>query len=136
MVGIQASRRGFIAGAAAALVAAPAIVSASSLMPVKTMSGFLTLDDYSERILAPLIDRQLLTIDMITREAIQLFRSSNGFLRYVGAEPQLQVPASLAVAGGVAAVVAKNPVVSRRFWSEMKIVSPQPHVSTCGRVTT
>jgi len=153
------------------MFAAPAIVQASSLMPVRGV---------------PLYGRNnLLTIDMITREAVELFANSNAFLKnltpyedafaspaprldvlygsmkvrpewslnigdkmpvrlpndYVvtGVEmqnsfrvdrnpyhydkarrtlvpnlPELSVPAALAL--GAAAVVAKNPVVSRRFW--------------------
>jgi len=68
------NRRGFLTGLTSLVVAAPAIVRVSSLMP---LSGFvmpaITLDEYA--------GNQLLTIDMITRQAIKLFCNSNGFLR-------------------------------------------------------
>lgn len=63
------SRRGFLAGAIG-LLAAPAIVSASSLMPIK---GF---------VLEPTFNR-LLTPEMITREAVKLFCNSNYFLKNI-----------------------------------------------------
>lgn len=61
------SRRGFLTGLAAAL-AAPAIVRVSSLMPVKA--------------LVPVTGNRnaLLTIDMITREAVRLLTGPNQFL--------------------------------------------------------
>ncbi len=160
-------RRGFIAGLGA-LFAAPAIVQVSSLMPVRGVPL------YGGR-------NNLLTIDMITREAVQMFKDSNAFFQNIerydavsehietrldvlygsmkirpewgemtvrlpndyvvtGVETQNsfrvlndapllargeiqrslglvpELPASAALALGVAAVVEKNPVVSRRFW--------------------
>src|ERR1700679_1741346 len=60
---IEASRRGFIAGLAGLIVAAPAIVRVTSLMPVKSS-------------LIP-VKNTLLDLDRVTRENVQLFRSSN-----------------------------------------------------------
>lgn len=48
-------RRGFISGIAA-LIAAPAIVRAASLMPVRSFDGSLTLADYAHRYLGPAVD--------------------------------------------------------------------------------
>lgn len=51
---IVPSRRGFLAGLGA-VIAAPAIVRASSLMRIKPT--ILTLEDYEREILAPIIAR-------------------------------------------------------------------------------
>lgn len=77
----------------------------------------------------------LLTMQMITREAVQLFRNSNTFLStledmpsgVIGSTLRIRLPNDytawrsvslpVAVAMGAAAVVIKNPTVSRRFWS-------------------
>ncbi len=59
-------RRGFLLGGLAAL-AAPAIVHAGALMPIR-----------GELLLAP--RNMYPTLSMITREAVQLFRYSNDFL--------------------------------------------------------
>lgn len=53
---IELPRRQFITGLISFAAVAPAIVRASSLMPVKAYS-YLTLDDYLERILNPMLDR-------------------------------------------------------------------------------
>lgn len=54
---VEASRRGFISGALA-LVAAPAIVKAASLMPIKgERLRIMTLDDYERLILRPMVAR-------------------------------------------------------------------------------
>lgn len=52
------NRRGLITGLIS-LVAAPAIVRASSLMPVKVIKpiSYMTLDDYAERIMLPMIEK-------------------------------------------------------------------------------
>ena len=60
------ARRSFLLGGLA-LLAAPAIVRAGSLMPIR-----------GELLLAP--RNTYLTLSMITREAVQLFRYSNDFL--------------------------------------------------------
>jgi hypothetical protein len=58
-----ASRRGLL-GAALGIIAAPAIVRASSLMPVRAARGEFLGVPYNG----------LLTVEMITEEAIQLFK--------------------------------------------------------------
>lgn len=68
------TRRGFLAGLLSAL-AAPAIVRASSLMPISVSRQSLLVNQNS-----------LLTIDMITREAIKLFKSSNAFIQELNKE--------------------------------------------------
>lgn len=72
---LDLSRRSFFAGLGA-LIAAPAIVKASSLMPVT--GGVITRPVL---VLPPCGKNSLLTIEMITREAIQLFRNSNKFIQ-------------------------------------------------------
>jgi hypothetical protein len=67
------SRRGILG----AFIAAPAIVRASSLMPVKQM--------FAPAAVIP-ARNTLLTLDQITREAIRLFQNSNTFLANL--EPQ------------------------------------------------
>lgn len=162
---IVLARRGFIGGLAA-LVAAPAVVKVESLMPVRGVPLYSA--------------RNLLTVDMITREAVRLFVNSNVFIQSINRQYNEEfgvegakigttlrirlpndfriedrnplflaqqcvdfppnpyvydktrrtlirrqaeinalhdVPAPLAVAAGVAAVIVKNPAVSRRFWS-------------------
>ncbi len=103
-LGIQ-SRRGFFKFLAGA-IAAPAVVSAGGLelvrglilppaapiYPYIPLHPPFTIDDFSERILGPASDQlaenvakeilqgrgnNLLTLDMITREAVQLFKNSN-----------------------------------------------------------
>lgn len=97
------SRRGFITSLAAAL-ATPALVRASSLdfvpsVPKILRPGFLTLDDYAERILRPQIETlvqaqadSLLygltspSLQLITRESARLFKNSNAFLAHLSAQ--------------------------------------------------
>jgi len=59
------SRRGFFVGLAAAF-AAPAIVRATSLMPVRSFGT-----------------SRILTIEEMTREAVRLWKNSNAFLRNI-----------------------------------------------------
>jgi hypothetical protein len=79
------SRRGFLAGLAGLFVCAPAIVRASSIMPVKALS----LVQEGPVIAYPMLGvkpewaNSLLTISMITREAIKLFENSNEFIRNI-----------------------------------------------------
>lgn len=145
------SRRGFLVTLGAALVAAPAVVRAASIMPVQTpavalrapgiiadwdfdpseytpLDCGLTLDYYAQRILAPMIDNlqqqvaqsvmsgnegglanlqveslsgelavgdaltiagrgnSLLTISMITREAVRNFKNSNKFIEHINSQ--------------------------------------------------
>ncbi len=67
------SRRGILGG----LICAPAIVRASSLMPIKAFFE-------AAPIIAP--SNTLLTINQITREAIRLFANSNAFIQKCNAE--------------------------------------------------
>lgn len=132
-------RRGFLSLIGIG-IAAPAIVKASSLMPVK-----------ADIILPVARSRNLLTIDMITRESIRMFTESNAFLwQYdeefaasgakIGSTLRIRLPsdytilegpghqwaplqeipqisASEAAVVGSAAILAKNPTMSRRFWA-------------------
>lgn len=69
---VKSSRRGFL-GMLGALVAAPAIVRAASLMPVTTVPD--------EEVLVLLARRNSLrTINDITRQAVRLWKNSNEFL--------------------------------------------------------
>jgi len=69
---MSATRRGFLGGLLA-LVAAPAVVRAASLMPVRVMPD--------EEVLVQLARRNsLVTLNQITREAMRLFNSSNAFI--------------------------------------------------------
>lgn len=67
---IQTSRRSFLSGAVATLFA-PAIVKFENLMPTKLF------------MLEPVIIRSnsLLTLEMIAREAVELWANSNIFMR-------------------------------------------------------
>ena len=70
----------------------------------------------------------LLTVDMITKEAIELFKNSNAFLLelenqyslvnnvYVPSTPSIIGVKELVVLGS-AAILTKNPDITRRFWS-------------------
>ena len=70
-------RRSFLTGLVS-LMAAPAIVRASSLMPIK-------LFDPVQSLSAGGVNSRL-AISMITREAIKLFSQSNEFLRYINTQ--------------------------------------------------
>lgn len=74
---LDLSRRGLIAGIGA-LIAAPAIVKASSLMPVT--GGIVTRPAL---VRWPYAGKSLLTINQITREAIKLFCNSNQFIQNI-----------------------------------------------------
>jgi hypothetical protein len=71
---IKPTRRGFLT-ASLALIAAPAIVRATSLMPIKS---WLEPQLFEITKIAP---NRILTIDMITREAVKLWQDSNAFLQ-------------------------------------------------------
>ena len=76
------SRRGFIAGLTS-LIAAPAVVKASSIMPVK-------LIDWS--VSQPIKTNRLLTMREIMREAVRLYENSNIFIERVDSQyPKLYV---------------------------------------------
>lgn len=70
------------------------------------------------------MSNQLLTMQMITREAVSMFKNSNSFLANMSqyeelfeqlpsVVPSLNLPTAIAL--GMAAAVIKNPTVSRRF---------------------
>ena len=67
-------RRGFLGGLAAAF-AAPSIVRIESLMPVRVPIWT-----------APRNSNTLLTIDMITRQAVRLWKDSNAFIQKIDAD--------------------------------------------------
>lgn len=51
------SRRSFFIGASASLIAAPAVVRAASLMPIRATRPLLTMDDYYRLIMEPMLDK-------------------------------------------------------------------------------
>ena len=63
---------------------------------------------------------------MITREVIELFKNSNSFLLHmIDAQPQYYmahvaetISTKEVIVLGVAAMIAHNPVISRRFWGK------------------
>lgn len=65
--------------------------------------------------------QNILVIQMITKEAVQMFKNSNLFLQNYEeifaklATTILSTKEILLL--GTAAIIAKNPIVSRRFWS-------------------
>ena len=69
---LELPRRKFLIGLAS-LIAAPAVVRASSLMPVKAL--------IKPPIVLNRIDNSYLSIEEITREAVKLFNQSNEFLK-------------------------------------------------------
>lgn len=84
------NRRGFL-GILAGAIAAPVIVRADSLMKIAPIvlpeTKILTLDDFARDIIEPQLSRNnLLTFDMIKREAVEMFRNTNPFLRAVDEE--------------------------------------------------
>lgn len=80
MLEAQPSRRGLLLGLGAGLICAPAIVRAASLMPIKPLAEVplkqfvvtglvhdsITLEEYSERILQPMVDRLVKNVEMLT----------------------------------------------------------------------
>jgi len=70
----------------------------------------------------------LLTVNLITREAVRLFENSNSFIAMIDSQYELvntiYVPSAPAIIGlkeglilTAAAVLKDNPVITRRFWS-------------------
>lgn len=88
---IQPSRRNFLRLGLAAL-AAPAIVRATSLMPIKAFEPEL------QQFVVTAIENRgnLLAIDKITREAVKLWQESNVFLSGM---PGLQVGDIITIQG-------------------------------------
>lgn len=72
------SRRGLI-GSLIALTAAPAIVRVESLMK-------LAPTEIIKPQIIPPNSNSILTINMITKEAIKLFKNSNSFIQDVGSQ--------------------------------------------------
>ena len=77
MTGLVLPRRRFLLGLSA-LIAAPAIVRATSLMPVKVVEE----NGAKSMICFPSVNG-LLTLSQITREAVILFKNTNMFLQRV-----------------------------------------------------
>lgn len=111
---IRPSRRGFLGGLLA-LVAAPAIVRMSSLMPISVMPN--------EEVLQAIVPvassgrNGLQTVNMITREAIRLWKNSNAFMQNV--DMQYDDPFFLNAAVGNVLQIrlpnTYNPPAFRRF---------------------
>jgi len=88
MSSLALPRRRFLTSLTA-LIAAPAIVRVSSLMPVRGWEETLS----SEEIIREAYGRlpnSLLTINAITREAVALFKRSNAFLVQIDREYERQ----------------------------------------------
>lgn len=85
---LRPSRRGFIAGFGA-LLAAPVVIKASALMPVRTpllLRELIVTLPSSMQIgdtVTIIGDNRLYTLNEITREAVQLFKNSNKFLEQI-----------------------------------------------------
>lgn len=66
--------------------------------------------------------QNILTLPLITREAVQLWQNSNMFLHECDWVEPISMPkpyiigAKEVVLLGAAAIMAKNPEVTRRFW--------------------
>src|ERR1700730_12826133 len=86
------SRRGFLTGLAASLFAAPAIVRAASLMPVKALAEgqLVTRLDvlYGSFHIRPewALQCDISSINQTTREADRLFTESNEFLQNINSQ--------------------------------------------------
>lgn len=93
---MELSRRGFLGGLLA-VVSAPAIVRVESLMQ-------LPRPEIIRATVIPLpyktLPNNLLTIDMITREAVQLFRNSNEFIKSINKEYEKDLAFSKSVQWG------------------------------------
>ena len=84
---IVPNRRGFITGLIG-LVAAPAIVKITSLMPVVPI---VDLDAIYDEIIAgeQIGGNCLLTINMITRQAIEMWAYNNTFIQNINADGKI-----------------------------------------------
>ncbi len=78
------SRRSFLRGFGA-LLAAPAIVQVANLMPIRAPQLVTKTEIINQVLINSGISvsrsNSLLTLDMITREAVQLFTQNNAFLQ-------------------------------------------------------
>jgi hypothetical protein len=73
---ILPTRRGFLAGMIG-LIAAPAIVRASSLMPVKALAATVNIEpELQQFVVTNVSGNKLLTLDAITREAVRQWKES------------------------------------------------------------
>lgn len=80
---MELSRRGFFGGMLAAL-AAPAIVRVENLMVLPQAPKIIVPELLlSETAVDYVVRNNLMTINQITREAVQLFTNSNAFLRSI-----------------------------------------------------
>lgn len=79
---VESSRRGFLGGLLA-VIATPAIIRVAKLMPVKVMPSTEVLDELFIDEVYPVTGNNLLTIQMITREAIRLWKNSNLFMQNI-----------------------------------------------------
>ena len=71
---IELSKRRFLSGLVG-LIAAPAVVKASSLMKIVPLSEAFPSTSHN----------RILTIDTITREAVRLWKNSNAFMQNIDA---------------------------------------------------
>ena len=82
---IELPRRRFLSGLIG-LIASPAIVRVSSLMPVNSIPLGLVVRTRHE---VGTVHNGLLTVDMITREAVRLWKNSNAFLENLDSYPRI-----------------------------------------------
>lgn len=68
-------------------------------------------------------ENNLVSINLVTRDAVKLFKNSNSFLDNLNWDEVFDVMSTKsmslqqAMLLGTVAIIIKNPVVSRRFWS-------------------
>ncbi len=108
------SRRGLLGGMLAVL-AAPAIVRVENLMVLPQAKLIVPQEVWIEQ--APLVyggGQNLLTINMITRDAIRMFKNSNKFIQDINEQYKRDF-----------AVVAKNERNNYQWHNELKIRLPQ-----------
>lgn len=99
---MQTSRRGFLGGLLA-VVSAPAIVRVESLMGLPDHGKLLVPETgilWLARDKELLRKNSLLIINMITREAVQLFKNSNAFIQSLDAQYEHEFAADNARIGG------------------------------------
>lgn len=81
------TRRGFLGGLLA-VVSAPAIVRVESLMALPAPAKLIIPQEvlFEQASIVWQSGNNLLTVDMITREAVKLFQNSNAFIQELNAE--------------------------------------------------